>query len=82
MEGEEEDEGRVITLADLRRVAALLRLDGSGGGGEGGGKGREVVTEEVLRDMILEANGGRGVGVGVGKGEFEGVMRRAGVWRS
>jgi hypothetical protein len=40
-----------------------------------------VVTEEVLRDMILEANGGAGVGRGVRKGEFDGVMRRAGVWR-
>ncbi|KAG7288843.1 hypothetical protein NEMBOFW57_005202 [Staphylotrichum longicolle] len=62
-----------ITLADLKRVAALLRLDRPG---EEGG-----VTEEVLRDMILEANGGAGVGAGVGKGEFDGVMRRAGVWR-
>jgi len=31
--------------------------------------------------MILEANGGKGVGRGVEKGEFEGIMRRAGVWR-
>lgn len=54
-------------------MAALLRLDRPG---EEGG-----VTEEVLRDMILEANGGAGVGAGVGKGEFDGVMRRAGVWR-
>jgi len=37
--------------------------------------------EGVLRDMILEANGGAGVGKGVGREEFEGVMRRAGVFR-
>jgi len=39
------------------------------------------VGEELLRDMILEANGGAGVGRGVKKDEFDGVMRRAGVWR-
>ncbi|KAH6636926.1 hypothetical protein F5144DRAFT_530878 [Chaetomium tenue] len=89
--GREGEGGEVITLGDLRRVAALLRLDakgqgkeGGGGGGGGGGKGKGdglVVTEEVLRDMILEANGGAGVGRGVKKEEFDGVMRRAGVWR-
>lgn len=56
----------VITMAHLRRVAAVLR---------------EEVDEELLRDMILEANGGAGVGRGVRKGEFEKVMRTAGVWR-
>lgn len=55
-----------ITLAHLKRVAAVLK---------------EEVDEAVLRDMILEANGGAGVGTGVGREEFEGVMRRAGVWR-
>ncbi|KAF6805242.1 calmodulin [Colletotrichum sojae] len=55
-----------ITLADLKRVAGVLRED---------------VKEEVLRDMILEANGGAGVGRGVKREEFEEVMRRAGVWR-
>lgn len=55
-----------ITLGHLKRVAALLK---------------EEVDEAVLKDMILEANGGAGVGKGVGKEEFEGVMRRAGVWR-
>lgn len=55
-----------ITLANLKRVAAVLKQE---------------VDEGVLKDMILEANGGAGVGKGVGRGEFEGVMRRAGVWR-
>ncbi|KXX78109.1 Centrin-4 [Madurella mycetomatis] len=61
---------RVITLTHLKRVAALLKQ------GE-----EEGVTEELLRDMILEANGGAGVGRGVRKDEFDEVMRRAGVWR-
>ncbi|KAF9881261.1 hypothetical protein CkaCkLH20_01411 [Colletotrichum karsti] len=61
------DGGRgMITMADLKRVAGVLRED---------------VKEEVLRDMILEANGGAGVGRGVKREEFEEVMRRAGVWR-
>lgn len=55
-----------ITLQTLKRVAKLLK---------------EEVSEDVLRDMILEANGGAGVGNGVERDEFEGVMRRAGVWR-
>lgn len=55
-----------ITLAHLRRVAAVLKED---------------VDEELLKDMILEANGGAGVARGVGVEEFDGVMRRAGVWR-
>ncbi|KAK4113724.1 hypothetical protein N656DRAFT_595537 [Canariomyces notabilis] len=60
----------VITLAHLKRVAALLKQ------GE-----EEGVTDELLRDMILEANGGAGVAAGVRKEEFDLVMRRAGVWR-
>lgn len=56
----------VITAAHLRRVAALLKED---------------VDDELLRDMILEANGGAGVARGVRKGEFEKVMKRAGVLR-
>lgn len=59
-----EGRGR-ITMADLRRVARELKED---------------VGEQVLRDMIMEANGGGGVNKGVGVGEFEGVMRRAGVF--
>jgi hypothetical protein len=31
--------------------------------------------------MILEANGGGGVSKGVERGEFEVIMRRAGVFR-
>ncbi|KAF2736026.1 EF-hand [Polyplosphaeria fusca] len=57
-----------ITLAHLRRVAKELRED---------------VPEDVLKDMMLEANGGvrgkgRDVG-GVGLEEFESVMKRAGL---
>jgi Ca2+-binding EF-hand superfamily protein len=56
-------EDRAITLGDLKRVARELR---------------EEVPDNVLKDMIREANGG-GLG-GVGREEFEGVMRRAGVF--
>lgn len=55
-----------ITMATLKRVARALKED---------------INDDMLRDMILEANGGGGVGVGVRKDEFESVMRRAGVWR-
>ncbi|KAH6611089.1 hydroxyacylglutathione hydrolase [Trichoderma cornu-damae] len=55
-----------ITLAHLRRVAAVLKED---------------VDEELLKDMILEANGGVGVARGVEMDEFDSVMRSAGVWR-
>jgi Ca2+-binding EF-hand superfamily protein len=55
-----------ITLATLKRVARALKED---------------VDEVVLRDMILEANGGAGVQRGVERDEFEGIMRRAGIWR-
>lgn len=57
-----------ITLAHLRRVAKELRED---------------VPDELLKDMILEANGGakqRGTDVGgVGLEDFESVMKRAGL---
>lgn len=53
-------------MSTLKRVAAVLKED---------------VDEKVLRDMILEANGGKGVRVGVGRAEFGEVMRRAGVLR-
>ncbi|UNI19044.1 Hydroxyacylglutathione hydrolase [Purpureocillium takamizusanense] len=55
-----------ITLAHLRRVAAVLKED---------------VDEDLLKDMILEANGGAGVARGVRVDEFDDVMRNAGVWR-
>ena len=55
-----------ITLATLRRVASVLK---------------EEVDDELLRRMILEANGGAGVAQGVNRHEFEGIMRRAGIWR-
>jgi hydroxyacylglutathione hydrolase len=55
-----------ITMGMLKRVAAALKED---------------VSDDLLRDMILEANRGAGIGEGVGKDEFAGVMRRAGVWR-
>ncbi|KAI9718045.1 MAG: hypothetical protein M1812_004303 [Candelaria pacifica] len=54
-----------ITMAHLRRIARDLR---------------EEVPEQTLKDMILEANGGGGVNHGVGVQDFEGVMRRAGVF--
>lgn len=55
-----------ITINHLKRVAAALKED---------------VSDELLRDMILEANGGAGLGRGVQKEEFDAVMKRAGVWR-
>ncbi|ROW06191.1 hypothetical protein VMCG_04519 [Cytospora schulzeri] len=63
---QQQQQSSVITMAHLRRVAAVLK---------------EEVDDDLLRDMILEANGGAGVGRGVKKGDFENVMRRAGVWR-
>ena len=50
-----------ITMAMLKRIAGLLKED---------------VKDEVLRDMMLEANGGAGIGKGVDLQEFEGVMRQ------
>lgn len=67
MGGRGKGEGR-IGMETLRRVAKELKMERECG-------------EGVLRDMILEANGGAGVGRGVGREEFEGVMRRAGVFR-
>lgn len=55
-----------ITLPHLRRVARELKED---------------VSDEMLRNMILEANGGAGLSKGVGVEDFEGVMIRAGVFQ-
>ncbi|KFY32205.1 hypothetical protein V493_00420 [Pseudogymnoascus sp. VKM F-4281 (FW-2241)] len=55
-----------ITMAHLKRTAAMLKED---------------VSEDLLKDMILEANGGSGLSKGVGREEFAEVMKRAGVWR-
>lgn len=54
-----------ITLHHLRRVARELN---------------EHISDDQLRDMILEANGGAGVTRGVAREDFEGVMRRAGIF--
>ena len=60
------DGTETLTIAHLRRVAMTLKQD---------------VPEDLLRDMILEANRGAGVGRGVTRREFEDVMTRAGVWK-
>ena len=57
---------RPITLTDLRSVAKLLKED---------------VGDDVLKAMILEANGGQGVGTGVNTERFKEVMVRAGVFQ-
>lgn len=54
-----------ITIHHLRRVAKELK---------------EEVSDEMLRNMILEANGGAGVNRGVDMEDFEGVMTRAGIF--
>ena len=58
--------GDKITMGALRRVARELK---------------ESVDEQVLKDMINEANGGAGAVKGVEMDEFEAVMKRAGVFR-
>lgn len=59
------EDGR-ITLACLKRIARELKED---------------VSDDVLKSMLLEANGGSGIGRGVNIEDFEGVMRRAGVFQ-
>lgn len=54
-----------ITVHHLRRIAKELK---------------EEVSDEMLRNMILEANGGAGVNRGVGMDDFHNVMTRAGVF--
>lgn len=55
-----------ITLASLREVARAI--------------GEKGISDELLMDMVLEANEGAGLAKGVDKREFENVMRKAGVW--
>jgi Ca2+-binding EF-hand superfamily protein len=57
---------RPITVQDLRQVARTLKED---------------VDESVLRAMILEANGNKGVSSGVSKDDFADVATRAGALR-
>ena len=54
-----------ITIHHLRRIAKELKED---------------VSDEMLRNMILEANGGAGIGRGVNMEDFQNVMTRAGVF--
>ncbi|KAL4802169.1 hypothetical protein BDV18DRAFT_147635 [Aspergillus unguis] len=54
-----------ITVGHLRRIARELKED---------------LADGLLRDMILEANGGAGVDKGVSLEEFHEVMSRAGVF--
>lgn len=59
--------GGPITLSHLRGIARELKEERN-------------VGEDLLRDMVLEANGGAGVHAGVTKEEFFGVLKRAGVF--
>lgn len=60
------DGEQVIRLQDLRAVAKVLKED---------------VSDDVLKAMILEANGGRGVGSGVSMEDFQAILTRAGVFK-
>jgi len=60
------DHDQTIRLQDLRAVARTLRED---------------VSDDVLKAMILEANGGRGVGGGVTLDDFRAIITRAGVFQ-
>ena len=55
-----------ISLSHLRRIARELKEDS--------------VDDELLKDMILEANGGSGISAGVTLEQFHDVMTRAGVF--
>jgi Ca2+-binding EF-hand superfamily protein len=55
-----------ISLNHLRRIARELKEDSVG--------------DELLKDMILEANGGAGLSAGVTLEQFHDVMTRAGVF--
>ncbi|OOF93111.1 hypothetical protein ASPCADRAFT_8061 [Aspergillus carbonarius ITEM 5010] len=58
--------GGLITFNHLRRIARELKEDALG--------------DELLKDMILEANGGAGVNAGVTLEQFQEIMQRAGVF--
>ncbi|KAJ5939008.1 hypothetical protein N7466_002142 [Penicillium verhagenii] len=55
-----------ITMNHLRRIARELKEDS--------------VDDDLLRDMIAEANGGAGLSAGVTLEQFHDVMTRAGVF--
>ncbi|CAG8259332.1 unnamed protein product [Penicillium salamii] len=55
-----------ITLSHLRRIARDLKEDSVG--------------DDLLKDMILEGNGGAGLSTGVTLEQFHDVMTRAGVF--
>ncbi|KAK0362944.1 Nucleosomal histone H3-Lys79 methylase [Friedmanniomyces endolithicus] len=74
-EREREEVGRAFRLFTLGREEGVIGL---GDLRRVARELREEVPEAVLRDMVREATGG-GLG-GVGREEFEGVMRRAGVF--
>ena len=57
---------QAIRLQDLRAVAKVLKED---------------VSDDVLKAMILEANGGKGIGAGVSMEDFQAIMTRIGVFR-
>lgn len=54
-----------ISLGQLRKVARDLK---------------EAVDDDLLKDMIKEANGGSGVNAGVNVEQFREVMMRAGIF--
>lgn len=54
-----------ISIAHLKRVARELKED---------------VSDDMLRNMVLEANGGAGLSKGVTVADFESIMVRAGVF--
>ncbi|KAF7714687.1 Uncharacterized protein PECH_008282 [Penicillium ucsense] len=57
-----------ISLSHLRRIARELKEDS--------------VDDNLLKDMILEANGGAGLTSGVTLEQFQDVMTRAGVFKT
>jgi Ca2+-binding EF-hand superfamily protein len=54
---------QIIRIQDLRAVAKVLKED---------------VSEDLMKAMILEANGGRGINAGVSREEFQEIVKRAG----